>query len=135
MLLGRMGKSTHGKSRHGSFEVETAVILLCSDEQPGCSVMSNLSAVGCFVSLFHVPDQLRCFKWEKREELFCTEQGWIQALRFWCADEEGKHVVLFPCSFLHSCDNYEQLKVQLLSSTHMMIACWDSLSDFLIKCL
>lgn len=32
MLLIRMGKSAHGKSRPGSFGMETAVMLLCSDE-------------------------------------------------------------------------------------------------------
>lgn len=133
MFLVRMGKSSHGKSRPESFEVETAVILLCSDEPSGSSEASNHSAVGCFVSLFYMAEQLGSFKWEGRKELFHTEQGWLQALRFRCPDDEGEHISLFPCSFLYSSDCHEQLKVQLLPSTRMMIA--DSLSNFLIKCL
>lgn len=44
MLLVRVGKSAHGKSRCESFGMEAAVILLCSEKKLGLSVVSYLGA-------------------------------------------------------------------------------------------
>lgn len=55
MLLVKMGESAFGKSRPGSFEVETVMILLRSNEQPERSAASNLSVVGLFCIPFLYP--------------------------------------------------------------------------------
>lgn len=85
----------------------------------------------CFVSLFHIPEDMGCyFKWEGREKLSYIEWGWLQALRFWCPDEEDRWMFVLPCPSLHFDFHVE---VHLLPGPHMVISWWDSLHGFFTK--